>query len=175
MPLQFTAQQRRVVQMVRDTAEHLLIRATAGSGKTTTLTEAAWHLPTPSSALYFVYNKHAAQGVEQRLPPGMQARTLHAYGLGLLARTGRSSELKDDKTADLLDGLGCFEGILARPIDRALRLMLARAWDLYREMQLCASNSDDLALLLTLAGWPPPLPLAPLSPRPPDWRFCVGP
>ncbi|MCD0163523.1 hypothetical protein IHN63_19720, partial [Deinococcus sp. 6YEL10] len=69
VPAQFTAEQAAVVSAVRDSGRHLLIRATAGSGKTTTLTEAAWHAGPRS--VYFVYNRHATAGVAGRLPPDL--------------------------------------------------------------------------------------------------------
>ncbi|MFC3606164.1 UvrD-helicase domain-containing protein [Deinococcus soli (ex Cha et al. 2016)] len=154
MPPRFTAQQAQVVQYVADSSRHLLIRATAGSGKTTTLTEAAWHLPDFTRAVYFVYNTHATAGVAPRLPAGIPARTLHAHGMGLLARTGKGAELQvqDDKTLHLLRDTGLLPAGETR-FQRALSFTLRRAWDVYRELHLTRSP-DDLALLLSLAGWP---------------------
>ncbi|WP_216326024.1 UvrD-helicase domain-containing protein [Deinococcus aestuarii] len=157
VPPRFTAQQALVVRVVRDTAQHVMVRATAGSGKTTTLTEAAWHLPDPAGAVYFVYNKHATQGVQGRLPPGLPARTLHAHGMGQLARTGQALDLQADKTLILLRELGLLdalgEGASPRSL-RALTFTALRAWDLYRELDLSLNSADDLALLLSLVPWP---------------------
>ncbi|GGK36299.1 hypothetical protein GCM10008955_32740 [Deinococcus malanensis] len=71
---------------VRDTTDHLMLRATAGSGKTTTLTEAAWHLHTLKPAVYFAYNKHPVEGVAARLPERVRASTLHAFGRRILCQ-----------------------------------------------------------------------------------------
>ncbi|GGS44045.1 UvrD-helicase domain-containing protein [Deinococcus knuensis] len=167
VPPHFTAQQRAVIEAVRDSGRHLMIRATAGSGKTTTLTEAAWHAGPRS--VYFVYNRHATAGVAGRLPPGLSARTLHAHGLGLLSRElpagrggdrpGAGPDLQPTKTARLLEDAGLLPPAQA-PGDaaarRALLAALTRAWDTCREQTLNPADPDDLALLLGLSGWPSP-------------------
>ncbi|WP_291430212.1 UvrD-helicase domain-containing protein [Deinococcus sp.] len=178
VPPHFTAQQRAVVVAVRDSGRHLMIRATAGSGKTTTLTEAAWHAGPRS--VYFVYNRHATAGVASRLPPGLPARTLHAHGLGLLYRghqPGRAQEpgqpggvkrvldLQPTKTARLLgapqDGQG--PALLPAAVTaadrvclRAVLSALTRAWDTCREQMLDPADPEDLAFLSALSGWPSP-------------------
>ncbi|WP_191300441.1 UvrD-helicase domain-containing protein [Deinococcus indicus] len=167
VPAHFTAEQAAVVSAVRDSGRHLLIRATAGSGKTTTLTEAAWHAGPRS--VYFVYNRHATAGVAGRLPPDLPARTLHAHGLGLLVRElqgGRRGagpqagpDLQSGKTARLIEEAGLLPPVRA-PGDaaarRALLGALGRAWDTCRELTLDAGDPDDRALLLSLSGWPAP-------------------
>ncbi|MFT2719055.1 UvrD-helicase domain-containing protein [Deinococcus sp. A31D244] len=178
VPPHFTAQQRAVVGAVRDSGRHLMIRATAGSGKTTTLTEAAWHAGPRS--VYFVYNRHATAGVAGRLPPGLPVRTLHAHGLGLLYRghqPGRAGgavqagavdhapDLQPTKTARLLSAPQDGEGPALLPAAvtaadqaclRAVLSALTRAWDTCREQMLDPADPDDLAFLSGLTGWPSP-------------------
>lgn len=167
VPAHFTAEQAAVVSAVRDSGRHLLIRATAGSGKTTTLTEAAWHAGPRS--VYFVYNRHATAGVAGRLPPDLPARTLHAHGLGLLVRElqgrrggagpGPGPDLQPTKTARLLGDAGLLPPPQApgdAAASRALLGALGRAWDTCRELTLNPEDPDDRALLLGLSGWPAP-------------------
>ena len=167
VPAQFTAEQAAVVSAVRDSGRHLLIRATAGSGKTTTLTEAAWHAGPRS--VYFVYNRHATAGVAGRLPPDLPARTLHGHGLGLLVRElqgrrggdapGAGPDLQPGKTARLLGDAGLLP-LPQAPGDAAARWALlgalGRAWDTCRELTLNPEDPDDRALLLGLSSWPAP-------------------
>ena len=60
---------------------HGVIKATAGSGKTTTLVEAAYRLPRGTHACFVAFNTHAAEQLKTRLPKSTQARTIHALGL----------------------------------------------------------------------------------------------
>lgn len=157
IPAHFTPQQQRVVEAVRDSGAHLMVRATAGSGKTTTLVEAAWHLPDPGRAAFFAYNRHAAAAVAGRLPPGMASRTMHAHGLTLLHRTGKAVDLQAGKTAEVLRSFGLLDmtgpAVLLQ-YARNVAAALVRAWDLYRELTLSARRPDDVALLLAECGWP---------------------
>ncbi|GAA5448051.1 ATP-dependent DNA helicase Rep [Deinococcus depolymerans] len=169
VPATFTSEQAAVVRAVRDSRRALLIRATAGSGKTTTLTEAAWHAGPRS--VYFVYNRHAATGVAERLPPDLPARTLHGHGLGLLAqalqrRGPLGPDLQPGKTARLLGTGGLLPPAQAPgdpAVRRALLSTLTRAWDTCRELTLNPDDPDDRALLLSLGGWPSPDAQAALS------------
>lgn len=136
---------------VRDTARHLVLRATAGSGKTTTLAEAAWHLDTTRPVVYFAYNKHAVTDVGPRLPPRVSASTLHAYGLRVLCRERNASlDVDEDKSLRVAGVLYAEE----RAERRVLRAA-ARAWDAAREQALDSdAHEDDLAALALAAEWP---------------------
>ncbi|THF71521.1 DNA helicase UvrD [Deinococcus sp. Arct2-2] len=156
IPVQFTPQQREFVEAVRASGRHLVLRATAGSGKTTTLTEAAWHLGAGSQAagvraVYFAYNKHSVEAVGPRLPAGIRASTLHAYGRRVLCGVrGPQMALDNDRSlrlAELAYG--------AEPVSRRQVRMAARMWDLAREYVLNEdAHDDDLAALAADAEWP---------------------
>lgn len=151
IPRQFTSQQQAFVRAVRDTERHLVLRATAGSGKTTTLTEAAWHLDTARPVVYFAYNKHAVTEVGPRLPPRVSASTLHAYGLRVLCRERNAAlDVDEDKSLRLAGVLSADERVERRVLRAA-----ARAWDAAREQALDGdAHEDDLAALALAAEWP---------------------
>lgn len=86
IPAHFTPEQRDFLEVVTDSWRHVFLRATAGAGKTTTLTEAAWQLET--QGVYFAYNRHAVTDLQSRLPPRVRALTLHAHGHRLLRDRG---------------------------------------------------------------------------------------
>lgn len=60
-----------------------VINAVAGSGKTTTLVEAAALLRS-DRALFLAFNKHIATELQQRLEGNMTAKTIHSIGHGCL-------------------------------------------------------------------------------------------
>jgi DNA helicase-2/ATP-dependent DNA helicase PcrA len=156
IPAQFTPQQREFVEAVRASGRHLVLRATAGSGKTTTLTEAAWHLNSGvqgggGRAVYFAYNKHSVTAVGPHLPPGIRASTLHAYGRRVLCSVrGPQMELDNDRSLRLAEQV-----YAAEPVSRRQVRVAARMWDLAREYVLNDSaHDDDLTALAVDAEWP---------------------
>jgi AAA domain/UvrD-like helicase C-terminal domain len=62
-----------------------IVNAVAGSGKTTTLTEASKLLPDRASAIFCAFNSHIVKELTKRLG-GMECKTIHSIGLSTLAR-----------------------------------------------------------------------------------------
>jgi superfamily I DNA/RNA helicase len=77
--LEATEEQRAICLAARDIAagSSLKVQAFAGTGKTTTLAAVAESLP-HLKFLYLVFNRAAAQGAKQRMPPNVTVRTAHA-------------------------------------------------------------------------------------------------
>ena len=143
IPAFFTLQQHQFMTMVRTTGQHIFLRATAGAGKTTTLVEAAWHLPQPG--VFFAYNKHAVADLQPRLPGRMRARTLHAHGVMLLRQTtGRDIVPHEDKARKV--------ALLAG--ERRHTYVAALAWSKAREEGLRTLDVDTAAYLTSLVEWP---------------------
>ncbi|WP_407572901.1 UvrD-helicase domain-containing protein [Deinococcus altitudinis] len=158
VPERFTAQQAAFITAVRDDTNHLMLRATAGSGKTTTLTEAAWHLPPAAHAVYFAFNKHSVDGIASNLPRHVRAATLHAYGRRVLCRARQDPQLQvDEKKSErlaqsLAASLAASSG--ERPDFKLIRAT-ARLWNAAREQTLDhTSHEDDLAALAVQVEWP---------------------
>ncbi len=157
IPARFTAQQVAFITAVRDESNHLMLRATAGSGKTTTLTEAAWHLPTTGRATYFAFNKHSVDGIAPNLPRHVNASTLHAYGRRILTRARQDPQLQvDDKKSDrLAQSLAASLAHSGERPDFKLIRATARLWNAAREHTLdYTSHEDDLAALAVQVEWP---------------------
>ena len=143
IPAFFTPQQHQFMTTVRTTRQHIFLRATAGAGKTTTLVEAAWHLPQPG--VFFAYNKHAVADLQPRLPSRMRARTLHAHGVMLLRQaTGRDITPHEDKARKV--------ALLAG--ERRHTYVAALAWSKAREEGLRTLDVDTAAYLSSLVEWP---------------------
>lgn len=143
IPAHFTWQQRAFIEMVRDTGHHIFLRATAGAGKTTTLVEAAYHLP--QRGVFFAYNKHAVTDLQSRLPSRMRARTLHAHGIMLLRQHAQTDVAPmEDKSRMVATLVG----------ERRASYAAARAWSMAREEGLRTLDEDDAAYIATAAEWP---------------------
>ena len=150
MSLRHTDEQVEFLNSTLYSDRHLLLRSTAGSGKTTMLVEAASLLTEPERAMYFTYNRHATNDVQGRLPAGMKARNVHAHGYALLSqeaeRLGRQVNVDDQKTTKLLHRLP-FEWM-----NPTLLPVLNLAWDTWREERLTFQQSD-LDLVAQVIGW----------------------
>lgn len=129
--------------------DHLILPSTAGSGKTSTLIEAASVLPSPASTVYFTYNRRQER-VADRLPQGLRASSVHAYGYRVLrveaARSGRDTRVNVRRTDDLIRRLK-YPWVQSHEIHTAL----AAAWDAWREDRL--SSAEDLSDIERLCGW----------------------
>jgi len=61
-----------------------MLRASAGSGKTTTIVEATRRLPAGTKVKFLAFNKNIQTELESRLAPGTACRTFHSDGLAAL-------------------------------------------------------------------------------------------
>jgi superfamily I DNA/RNA helicase len=74
---------------------HLVVTAGPGSGKTTTLVQAASLIKNKEKAVFVAFNKHIATELQEKLPHGMTASTLHSLGLKAISRkTGKFPKIE---------------------------------------------------------------------------------
>lgn len=76
--------QQRALEFVRAGVDHGVVRATAGSGKTTTLVRVAASLPKDLRVCSLAFAKDAATELRSRLPSRVEARTVHSLGRRVL-------------------------------------------------------------------------------------------
>lgn len=91
---EWTTQQQKIFSSF-DSRQHIMIKAVAGSGKTSTVIEGANR--SKSRALFLAFNKSIAQELGDKLPKSCSAKTTHSFGRSLLGNTIARNGLKVNK------------------------------------------------------------------------------
>jgi len=104
--MQFSTYQQDFFSELETGRRSIVLEAVAGSGKTTTIVEAARRIPPTKRVLLIAFNKSIADELKRRVPKHIMVSTFHALGYGVWRRyAGGNVEVKDDKTFDILDEL----------------------------------------------------------------------
>lgn len=96
--------QKAVFEDVANGSGHTVIKAVAGSGKTTTIVEAMKYIPPGFSALFVAFNKSIAEELKTRAPRGVEVSTLHSYGLRTITRSLGRLRIETNRVHRLIDG-----------------------------------------------------------------------
>lgn len=97
-----TPEQLAIVEAARETKDNILVSATAGAAKTSTLELIANALP-DVQILCLAFNKKIAVEMQERMPPNVKAMTLNGLGHRTwMDASGRRLTLDKDKTYTLL-------------------------------------------------------------------------
>lgn len=106
MSKQWSKYQNDIFDAVANTSANLAVNAVAGSGKTTTIVEAAKRVGAGRRVLFVAFNKHIVNELSARLPKTVDCSTIHSLGYKACAK-GFRGKLKVDehKYADLVDTL----------------------------------------------------------------------
>ena len=98
-----------VKSMTNGNRTNYFIEAVAGSGKTTTIIELMWRvreaLP-KCRVLFLAFNRSIANELRERVPQGVNATTLHSFGLSALQTTGEKCKIEGDKLYWCISGSG---------------------------------------------------------------------
>src|SRR5215831_15465090 len=95
-------QQEAIWDSFANEQSHIMIEALAGTGKTTTILEALKRLPVGQSAAFVAFNKSIATELQNRVPKGVQAATLHSLGFAAVRQQLGRVQVDNDKTLKLL-------------------------------------------------------------------------
>lgn len=98
--MNFSKYQVAIFDAVTTTANNLVVEAVAGSGKTTTIVEAANR--TSGSVIFLAFNKHIAEELRSRLPMTAQAATMNSFGWGICRNAFKNVKLDANKTQVIL-------------------------------------------------------------------------
>ena len=98
MTKSWSPQQKGIFDFFREGRGNLVVRARAGSGKTTTILEACKHVPAGGKTLLAAFNKRIAVELQGRVGDlvGVEAKTLHSLGLAFIRRMWRDVVIEKD-------------------------------------------------------------------------------
>jgi superfamily I DNA/RNA helicase len=130
---EWSAQQVRIFEWFNDApapSPHLIVRARAGTGKTTTLLEGVNRAP-ESSILVCAFNKRIATTLNERLiNPNAEAKTLHSLGYQAIRRTwGAIAVAQGSTRGDWLTNQVCGKDV-PTPIKRLITQLHTKARDM---------------------------------------------
>ena len=104
MAKQWSTYQQAIFAAIEHGDQNLAINAVAGSGKTTTIVEAAKLMKPEDRVAFLAFNKHIVAELSARLPKTVECMTIHSLGMKACGK-GFSGRLKVEqyKYHDLID------------------------------------------------------------------------
>lgn len=96
----WSAQQQAIFDNFKRGRGHLVVRARAGTGKTTTIIEAIKRTPT-GRVLLCAFNKRIAEELQARCGPRTDARTLHSLGFEAVRKKFPGVQINADRGANI--------------------------------------------------------------------------
>ena len=101
--MNYSTEQSAIFDWFKSGTGNLVIKARAGTGKTTTLKAAFEHAPEKRMA-YFVFNKrNQLEAAEKIRDPRIDIKTLHSLGFSFVKQLWRNAKPDDEVEADRLD------------------------------------------------------------------------
>lgn len=94
---QLSEYQEAILDAVVNTNDNLMVEACAGSGKTTTLKLICDHIPKDTRAIAVCFNKIIATEFKRKLPPHVDAQTLHSVGFRTIQNLYSRIQVNRDK------------------------------------------------------------------------------
>ncbi len=95
-----------ILDFITDGEGSGIVKAVAGSGKTTTIVAAAELISTDAYAIFLAFNKSIADELRSRLPKHVQARTFHSVGMAAWGTFAKSRPRVDsDKVYKIMKGI----------------------------------------------------------------------
>ena len=98
--MQYSVHQLAIFKFAAEGTGNAVVKAVAGSGKTTTLVEAMRQVPATISKIFLAFNKAIATELSSR---GVNARTFHSLTFGPVTKAMGIKTVNQDKVRDLID------------------------------------------------------------------------
>lgn len=102
--MKHTHEQIAIFDCIEKTDNHLIVNAGAGTGKTTTIVEAANRI-NGQKAAFLAFNKSIATELAERLPTGVEAKTFHAFGFAAIRAAGVKTKVNNFKLNNIIKEL----------------------------------------------------------------------
>lgn len=103
--MKHTKEQLAIFDCIENSESHLIVNAGAGTGKTTTIVEAANRLPIGTKAAFLAFNKPIAIELGEKLPANMEARTFHSFGFAAIRNAGIRTKYNGYKVNNIIKDL----------------------------------------------------------------------
>jgi len=102
--MKYTHEQTAIFDCIENTENHLIVNAGAGTGKTTTIVEAANKIGDKKAA-FLAFNKSIATELAERLPEDVEAKTFHAFGFAAIRAAGVKTKVNNFKLNNIIKEL----------------------------------------------------------------------
>lgn len=139
--------QQAIFEAVKGSTNNLAINAVAGSGKTTTIVEAAKLMQPGDRVVFLAFNKHIVTELSSRLPDGVDCMTIHSLGM---RACGRGKKLKVDayKYRDIIDDTLILSPEISTSDHRSYRSVIEKMVDLGRLTLTNFQHRDEVDRLI---------------------------
>ncbi len=98
--MNYSYYQETIFDEIANGKGHVVVKARAGSGKTTTIVEAISRIPKTKSTIFVAFNKHIATELQNR---GVNACTLNSFGFKMFRQgCAKRTKINVKKTANIL-------------------------------------------------------------------------
>lgn len=134
----WSAQQTEIFKWAESDKGNALVRARAGTGKTTTILEAINHAP-ERRILLSAFNKKIAEELQERLTnPNAEAKTLHGLGFGCILRNWSSVQMNNARGKRLAEQ-ACGQGTPG-----AVTALVAKIAELSKQIAPFAKTPEEI-------------------------------
>jgi DNA helicase-2/ATP-dependent DNA helicase PcrA len=147
---QWSTYQQAIFEAVKTGTSNLAINAVAGSGKTTTIVEAAKLMKPGDRVVFLAFNKHIVSELQRRLPKSVDRMTIHSLGMKACGK-GHQGKIKVDqhKYHDIIDDTVTLEQSVPPQMHAVFAKMVRQLVDLGR---LTLTNFQDQDAIDYLIG-----------------------
>ena len=113
--------QQAIFDAVKNTDDSLLVKAVAGSGKTTTIVKAVDYLPKNIRTIFVAFNKSIATELSRRLPSHVASSTLHSVGLKAIRNHFGNVKVDSNKVYTIMDNDPALQKLMTQEFTRTIR------------------------------------------------------
>lgn len=147
MPIVYSGYQNDVFDHIKDGKHNLVLKAFAGSAKTTTIVKGLEFVPTNQETFFCAFNKRIAEEIATRVPWTVNVSTLHSYGFRAVIQSLGKQKVDSHRTSSILSSI--FPNRLSETYE--LRQRLAKAVGLCKSA--LANEVDDVDAVLDRFGF----------------------
>lgn len=100
-----TPQQENFWAAIRDSNQHIILDAKAGTGKTFSIVHAYTFIPSTLRVKFAAFNRHIIAELKTRLPLNADVSTMNSFGSAMVRQWNRKLRFNSDKLDDIMSAL----------------------------------------------------------------------